>query len=83
VTNKALALLHGPYDYPLQTESESLGQIRAYASQTPLLTENSIGSLHRSDGYGLLGQQLVHSMPLHPAKPFGYASQPSILAVPS
>ena len=84
LTNRVLALLQNSFDYPLQSESESLEQIQAYASQTPFMTGGVPSHVSvRPDGYGVLGLPMLHSMPLTSAKGFPYSSTPGVHDVPS
>lgn len=78
---KALALLHNSFDYPLQSESESLEQIRAYASQTPFVSEG-VPTHVRPDGYGVLGHPMLHSLQWPGAKGLRYSSHPGVQDVP-
>ena len=83
LTNRVLALLHNPLDYPPQTEGESLEQIRAYASQTPFVTGGVPSHVSvRPDGYGVLGLPMLHSMPQNGAKGSRYSSNPGAQDVP-
>lgn len=60
VADACLALFHHAFDYPVKTEGETLEHIGTYAGQLPFMADSHL----RPDGYGLLDQQLLQSMPL-------------------
>lgn len=76
-----LALLHNSFDYPLQTESESIDQFRAYASPTPFASEG-VPTHVRPDGYGVLGHPMLHSIQWPGAKTLRCSSHPGAQDVP-
>lgn len=78
-TNAFLALFHHSYDYPVKTEGDSIDQFGSYAGNLPFVGDSHV----RPDGYGLLDQQMLHSMPLSTAKALRYAPQPANLESPS
>ena len=60
----------------------SLGHFQPYASPEQLANDSLANPL-RPDGYGLLGQPMLHSMALSSAaKAYRYSSNPGLLDVP-
>lgn len=64
VADACLALFHHAFDYPVKTEGEALEHIGSYAGHLPFMGESHL----RPDGYGLLDQQLLQSMPMSTPK---------------
>ncbi|KAL8717884.1 MAG: hypothetical protein Q9225_004923 [Loekoesia sp. 1 TL-2023] len=58
------ALFHHAFDYPVKTEGEALEHIGTYAGHLPFMGESHL----RPDGYGLLDQQLLQSVPMSTPK---------------
>lgn len=64
VANASLALFHHAFDYPVKTEGETLEHIGSYAGHLPFMGDSHL----RPDGYGLLDQQLLQSIPISTTK---------------
>lgn len=83
-----LVLIHSDnttdaFDYDQHNDgNDSLEHFGPYASPAQLANDSATSTL-RPDGYGVLGQPMLHSMPL-PANTKGlhYSSNPDILDLP-
>lgn len=70
------------YDFSQRSDDELLEQYGQYASPDQL-THDSVASPLRPDGYALLGEPMLQSVPLSTsAKSFRYSSKPGILDLP-
>ena len=77
------AFSHNPFEYALQSESESetVDEVRAYQDQSTYDDEGVATTIFQPDGYGVTGEPMLHPLTLQGASDFRYNPQSPSLGV--